>query len=90
MPSSFDDIYPAEGPYNRFHIANTAFQRVLSVGEKSYSNIDNKVKKMKQGIPGFSLIDYSFSEAALTAAFASQSGRGNMNQGFYSSHTKQL
>ena len=84
MPRSFDDIYPSKGEYDRFHLENTAFQRVLSTGERSYSNIDKKVEKMRQGIPGFSLIDYSFSDAALTVALASHSGRGNMNQGFYS------
>lgn len=84
MPRNFDDIYPSKGEYERFHLVNTAFQRVLSTGEKSYSNIDKKVEKMRQGLPGFSLIDYSFSDAALTVALASHSGRGNMNQGFYS------
>jgi reductive dehalogenase len=39
---------------------------------------------MKRNIPGFSLLDYAFSGAALTVAQASYSGRGNMNSGFYS------
>jgi hypothetical protein len=36
------------------------------------------------GIPGFTIIDYAFSSAALTVAQASNSGRGNINSGFYS------
>jgi ferredoxin len=39
---------------------------------------------MKRNMPGFSLLDYAFSGAALTVAQASYSGRGNMNSGFYS------
>ncbi len=49
-----------------------------------YSTEARKVERIMQGQPGFTLVDYAFKDAALTAAQASHSGRGTMNSGFYS------
>lgn len=84
MPKKFEEKYPVREDYKRFDSRNTAFGRAYRAGSRGYSNPDNKKNRILKKIPGFSLIDYAFSGAALTVAQASRSGRGNMNSGFYS------
>jgi reductive dehalogenase len=81
---SFDDVYPIKDDYKRFDPRNTAFARATRAHLGNYSNEDRKAERMKKGTPGFTLVDYAFRDAALTTAQASDSGRGQMNSGFYS------
>jgi ferredoxin len=84
LKRKFDDIYPIKEDFKRFDSRNTAFNRATKSGLKSYRDKNKKAERMKKQLPGFSLLDYSFNEAALTVAQASDSGRGYMNSGFYS------
>lgn len=80
----FDDIYKTKKEYKRFNSQKTAFGRAARSGYRRYSDPLMKAKHMKKKLTGFGLLDYTFSGAALTVAQASNSGRGNMNSGFYS------
>jgi reductive dehalogenase len=84
LDEGFEEIYPVRGDYGRFHQRNTAFGRAMRSGKRGYGDSEAKMKRMRDNIPGFSIVDYAFSGAALTAAQASHSGRGNQNSGFYS------
>jgi len=84
MPRKFDEIYPTNDKHQRFDNRNTAFGRARRAGVSGYGNLEKKAERIKNNIPGFSLVDYAFSGAALTAAQASHSGRGEQNSGFYS------
>jgi len=84
MPREFDEIYPVNHKYKRFDNRNTAFGRAARAGLSGYGDIERKAERIKNKVPGFSLIEYAFSGAALTAAQASHSGRGQQNSGFYS------
>jgi len=84
MPREFDDIYPVNENYTRFDNKDTAFGRAARAGQPGYGDIERKAERIKNKLPGFSLVDYAFSGAALTAAQASHSGRGQQNSGFYS------
>ena len=84
MPRDFDEIYPTNEKYSRFDTRNTAFNRAIKAGTFDHIDVTKKVEKIKKNIPGFRLIDYAFSDAAMTVAKASQSGRGEQNTGFYS------
>ncbi len=66
MTKTFDEIYPSKPEYQRFNQRNTAFGQaidktgnVVEFGAEAYRS-----KKIKQNIPGFSLVDYSFNGAA--------------------------
>lgn len=81
MADSFEENYPVKEYYERFDAQNTSFsQRRRKRGEDtfSYQNEAGKVERMLKGIPGFSLVDYSFKDAAET-----YTGRG-MDAGYYS------
>ena len=84
MDEDFEEIYPVEEGYSRFHQRDTAFGRAARAGKGGYRDPSQKIERILKGTPGFSLVDYAFSGAALTAAQASHSGRGNQNSGFYS------
>jgi reductive dehalogenase len=84
MTEGFEDTYPIRDDYERFHQRNTAFIRAMRAGKGRYSDPEARLKRMREGKPGFSIVDYAFSGAALTPAQASHSGRGNQNSGFYS------
>ncbi len=84
MDEGFEEIYPVKEDYSRFHQRDTAFGRAARASKGGYSDPSQKIERITKGTPGFSLIDYAFSGAALTAAQASHSGRGNQNSGFYS------
>ena len=83
MPHSFDDLYPTNEKYKRFHNSGTAFSRGRKAGYPSFANPERKRENMLNKIPGFSRIDYAYSSGAFTVAQASHSGRGNMNRGLY-------
>jgi hypothetical protein len=82
--TNFEEIYPVQDDYKRFNPINTAFARAMRANLGGYNNESKKIEKMKKEVPGFSLVDYAFRDAALTTAQASRSGRGQMNSGFYS------
>jgi reductive dehalogenase len=84
MDEGFEEIYPVKEDYSRFHQRNTAFGRAARARKGGYRDPSQKIERITKGTPGFSLIDYAFSGAALTPAQASHSGRGNQNSGFYS------
>lgn len=84
---SFEEVYLVKDSYKRFDFRNNAFGRADRAEAGSYSGYDDeagRVERMREGLPGYSLLDYAFKDAALTAAHASHSGRGRMNSGFYS------
>jgi epoxyqueuosine reductase len=63
---TFDELYPYKSTYQRFDQRNTSFGQALSktgkvveFGAESYRS-----KKIKEKVPGFSLVDYSFNGAA--------------------------
>ena len=66
MPKTFDELYPTKEGYERYDQRNTAFGQsiektgnVVQFGAEEY-----RVDKIKQEIPGFSLVDYAFNGAA--------------------------
>jgi len=77
----FDEIYPVKDYYRRYDPRNTAFgQSLRKTGNWSggYANEAGKVERMRRGIPGYSLVDYAFKDAAET-----YSDHG-FNTGYYS------
>jgi len=84
LPRNFEEIYPVRENYKRFHQRDTAFGRAGQAGLTGYGDPAKRLAKIRLWIPGFTVVDYAFSGAALTVAQASNSGRGNMDSGFYS------
>ena len=78
-PETFDETYPTKEDYKRFDGQNTAFSlKQRRTGGQAFSYMNEKGDKMKSGIPGFSLLDYAFKEAAET-----YTGHGT-DTGYYS------
>ncbi len=48
-----------------------------------YNNLKGMAQRMKAGIPGYSIVDYAFKDAAGTCEYPPQ-GHGGMNTGYYS------
>ncbi len=67
MYEGFEEIYPVEEDYSRFDQRNTAFGRAARAGKGGYRDPSQKIERILKGTPDFSLIDYAFSGAALTA-----------------------
>ena len=84
LAEGFEEIYTVRDDYERFHQRNTAFGRAMRAGKRGYGDPEAKLKRLKDNIPGYGIVDSAFSGAALTAAQASHSGRGNQDSGFYS------
>jgi len=84
LDEGFEEIYTVRDDYERFHQEITAFGRAMRAGKRGYGDSEAKLKRMKDNIPGYGIVDYAFNGAALTAAQASRSGRGNQDSGFYS------
>ena len=63
---TFDELYPSKPTYKRFNQENTAFgQSLTKTGKVVQFGAEEYVsKKMKENIPGFSIVDYAFNEAA--------------------------
>ena len=77
----FNEYYPTNERLRRFDPRNTAFNQYRKKHGKQglgYSNEAGKIERMRKGIPGFSLLDYSFKDAAET-----YSDHG-FNTGYYS------
>jgi reductive dehalogenase len=76
----FDEYYPIKN-VQRFDPRNTAFsqyRRKHKTQDLGYADEEGKADRMRKGIPGFRLVDYSFKDAAET-----YTGHG-FNTGFYS------
>lgn len=76
----FEEVYPVKGYYERYDPRNTAFgQSLKKTGDRTggYANEAGKVERMRKELPGFSLVDYSFKDAAQTYT------GGEVNTGYY-------
>jgi reductive dehalogenase len=81
MNTDFEYLYPVKNNYKRYDSRKTA----LASKKKDRQDSTDKITSIiKRGLPGFSRLDYTFRKAAMTTAMASDSGRGNLNSGFYS------
>ncbi|HUS77404.1 MAG TPA: reductive dehalogenase [Patescibacteria group bacterium] len=82
MPNrDFDEVYPTNDELKRFDPRNTAFSqyRKKHEGESlGYIQEETVVDRMMKEIPGFTIVDYAFKNAAET-----YTGRG-FNKGYYS------
>ncbi len=81
----FDEVYPTREDYRRFNQEETAFshQRRKTGRILEYNAEDYRTRRMKREIPGFSLVDYAFKDAA--GMYESMPGEhGDLNTGFYS------
>lgn len=81
---NFEETYPVKKSYRRFHQMHTAQHRAKRAGKPSYNDEARKDERMKKEMPGFTLVDNAFKDAASTLSKASHSGSGNQNSGFYS------
>jgi len=63
---TFDEIYPSKEFYQRFDQRNTAFGQSLTKTGKvvEFGGEEYRSNKIKQEIPGFSLVEYAFNGAA--------------------------
>jgi epoxyqueuosine reductase len=77
---SFDELYPTQASYERY---NPVGKGVMS-SEFGYQTEAGKEKRIKQGLPGFSLLDYAFRDASYTANHTLEGGRSGMDREFYS------
>ena len=85
MPRSFDEIYPARDDYERFDQGNSAFSlRLRKTGSfLDYNKDEYKKRMIDRNIPGFTILDYAFKQAA--GLYESMPGLldGGLNTGFY-------
>ena len=63
---TFDELYPSKESYQRFDQRNTAFGQSLTKTGKvvEFGGEEYRSNKIKQEIPGFSLVEYAFNGAA--------------------------
>lgn len=82
---TFEDLYPSKDYYKNFDQRNSAFGLSLKRTGKivQFGNEEFKTNKIKQGLPGFSLIDYAFSGAAGIYEYPLETSDTQGN-GFYS------
>ena len=63
--SDFDETYPSKGEVKRFDQGMTAFRLMSRDGRiLEYNNEENRVKWIRSGTPGYSIVDYAFKGAA--------------------------
>lgn len=75
----FDEYYPVKDDYRRFDSRNTTFSlKRQREGADVFTYTQVVANKMKKGMPGFSIVDVAFKNAAET-----YTGHG-MNMGYYS------
>jgi len=77
---SFDELYPTQVSYERY---NPVGKGVRS-SEFGYQTEAGKEKRIRQGMPGFSLLDYAYRDASYTANHTLEGGRSGMDREFYS------
>jgi reductive dehalogenase len=78
--TSFDDIYLINPTYKRFNQQNTAFNLARKKGiDIEYDNKKDRIQRISSKLPGYSLLDYAFRDAADTGAHPNA-----RSQGYYS------
>jgi len=77
---SFKELYPVKDPYHRY---NPVGKSRLSP-PRGYKTEEGKRWRIQQGLPGFSLLDYAFRDAAYTANHQTNGKPNAMNEGYYS------
>lgn len=85
MPKSFDELYPTNENYKRFDQRESAFrQKLRKTGTMLDYNTDEYKKKMiDRKIPGFTIVDYAFKQAAGLYESIPDLLDGGLNTGFY-------
>ena len=63
---SFDENYPVKDSYRRFDQRQSAFGRRLKRTGRivNFGDDEDRAKRINQGLPGYSLVDYAFNSAA--------------------------
>jgi reductive dehalogenase len=77
---TFEENYPVKDSYKRYDSRGST--RVST--PLGYKTQEGKKWRIDQDLPGFSLLDYAFREAAYTANHQSNGEPEGMNQGYYS------
>jgi len=77
---SFKELYPVKDSYHRY---NPVGKSRLSP-PRGYKTEEGKRWRIQQGLPGFSLLDYAFRDAAYTANHQTNGKPNAMNEGYYS------
>ena len=77
---SFKELYPVKDSYRRYNPVGTS----RSTPPRGYKTEEGKSWRIMQGIPGFSLLDYAFRDAAYTANHQTNGKSNAMNEGYYS------
>ena len=78
--NSFEDNYPVKDSYKRHDPRGST--RVST--PRGYKTQEGKKWRIEQNLPGFSLLDYAFRDAAYTANHQSNGEPEGMNKGYYS------
>ena len=61
----FDEVYPINDSYRRFDQRNSAFGRnIKKTGRIVGFGEEDKIKRIKMNLPGYTLVDYAFNAAA--------------------------
>lgn len=79
MSKKFEDNYPVKPEYKR-HDPRGKTRISTPLG---YKKKEGKSWRIKQGLPGFSLLDYSFRDAAYLANHQTNGEPEGMNRGYY-------
>jgi len=77
---SFDELYPTQASYERYNPVGKG----IKSSEFGYQTEAGKEKRIKQGMPGFSLLDYAYRDASYTANHTLEGRSSGMNREFYS------
>ncbi|MDP2900583.1 MAG: reductive dehalogenase [Candidatus Bathyarchaeota archaeon] len=81
---AFDETYPTREGYTRFDQRNTSFglrqrRRGAAIG---YATEEERLKQMRRNLPGYSIVDYAFKDAA--GMYEGVPGEeGTLDFGFY-------
>jgi len=81
MTKEFDDYYPTKEDYKRYNPLNRKSRKRPEYG---YMTAAGKKKRIKDGLIGFSLLDYSFKDASYLGDSTFDGKRTRMNKGYYS------
>ncbi|HUS78665.1 MAG TPA: reductive dehalogenase [Patescibacteria group bacterium] len=77
---SFDENYPTLDSYRRYN----QHGNTVRSSPTGYQTELGKEQRIKKGLPGFSLLDYAFRDAAYTANRSPVTLKGGRNTGYYS------
>lgn len=83
-----DEIYKIQPTYKRYSTRIAAARRrerpPQRVSRRAAWRGGTRLRNIRGGKPGFSLLDYAFYDGAFTVGHSTGSGRGNWNRGLYS------